>query len=246
MELLEQVGFTEYETKVYKALLQLGSGTATSIARVSNVPTNKVYESLISLIEQGFVASLDVRPKQYKITGVQRFHDFVENEKGKIKDMQKAITLLENTIKKKKKDETTALVLKGKKQMMHLLTEATKSACSFTYSFVGHLSFDYRSAKSVKDAVCRGVDIRFLVHKHPKHKTIVKKWEKLGVKVRFYPKDEQKSIRFSTIDSRVCRFTIGEPEIVCVEDYISFWVESPAFASLLKDQFLTMWKKAKK
>ncbi len=243
-ELFGSLGFTTYEMKVYEALLDLSSGTALTIAKISKVPTNKVYESLIALIEKGFVASLDVRPKQYKVTGVQRFVDFVKEQERHILNMKKQVTLLERTIKEKSDQEATAIVLKSKKQLMHLLVEQTRKVTSFAYSFVGHLSFDYRSAKSVNEGVKKGIDFRFLVHRHPKHKAVVEKWRKLGVKIRFYPKDEQKSIRFSTFDGKVARITIGEPEIMQQEDYISFWIESSAFASLLKDLFLNMWKKS--
>ena len=64
-------------------------------------------------------------------------------------------------------------------------------------------------------------------------------------KIKFYPNDEQKSVRFSTFDGKVCRVTIGKPEISKEENYLSIWMESPAFASLLKDQFLEMWKNSR-
>ncbi|PIN78602.1 hypothetical protein COV16_05750 [Candidatus Woesearchaeota archaeon CG10_big_fil_rev_8_21_14_0_10_34_8] len=86
-----------------------------------------------------------------------------------------------------------------------------------------------------------------MIHKNINDKRqaiALKQWKNVGVKIKYYPKNEQKSIRFSTFDNKVCRITIGSPEIINEDDYLSFWIESPAFASLLKDQFLDMWKKA--
>ncbi len=124
-----------------------------------------------------------------------------------------------------------------------MLAQASDNTKEFGYSFVGDLYFDYFSGKSVANEIKRGAEFRFLVHKTSKNKKALDQWRKIGVKIRYYPKEEQKSIRFSTFDAKVCRITIGQPEIEKEEDYLSFWIESPAFASLLKDQFLAMWKK---
>ncbi len=66
--LLKEFGLTVYETKVYSALVRLGSASAAEITASCAIPSNKVYASLLQLIEKGFVASLDITPKQYRIT----------------------------------------------------------------------------------------------------------------------------------------------------------------------------------
>jgi len=242
-QLLESMGFTAYETKVYLALAQLGVATGNEIAKQSGVPTNKVYECLIRLAEKGFIASLGIRPRKYKLLGFQRFYSALEEKKNSLKDMQRALLSLEQ-FSKGKQLQDIALVLKGKGKILDMLTQATENTKHFAYSFVGNLNFDYQTAKVSAAALKRGVDIRFIAHKISEHKEIYEQWKRLGVKIRFYPKKEQKSIRFTTFDSKICRITIGEPEIPKQEDYLSFWIESPAFASLLKDQFEVMWKKA--
>ena len=52
---LKVIGFSEYEAKVYIALVQLGGGTATEISKVSQVPTNRVYQTLDRLQDKGYV-----------------------------------------------------------------------------------------------------------------------------------------------------------------------------------------------
>lgn len=244
-QLLQSFGLTEYEIKVYLALAQLSSGTASEIAQLSRVPSNKVYASLIHLIEKGFIASLPIKPKQYKVMGIQPFRVVLEEKEKKFKELEKGIASLQTLFQKKQKSlQDVALVLKGKDKILNMLAEATEDTQKFAYSFVGNLHFDYHTAKPVVAAIKRGVDVRFLAHKDTAHKHIYRQWQKLGVKIKYYPKEEQKSIRFSTFDGKVCRITIGEPEIKRQEDYLSFWIESPAFASLLRDQFESMWKKA--
>jgi len=246
--LLKQLGFTEYEIKVYMAVVHNGTSTAHVIAEKSGVPANKVYSSLLQLIKKGFVAELSLRPKKYKITNIQPFKEMLSAKEKEVKELHKSVSLFKEIIMQKQHDlQDIALVLKGKRKIIQMLTEASEYAEQFGYSFVGDLYFDYMSAKSVAHAIKKGVEFRFLIHKNINDKRqaiALKQWKNVGVKIKYYPKNEQKSIRFSTFDNKVCRITIGSPEIINEDDYLSFWIESPAFASLLKDQFLDMWKKA--
>ena len=245
-QLLKEAGFTEYESKIYVALAQLSTAKASEIAKRSGVPQNKVYECLIKLAEKGFVSTLNFTPRQYKITGIQKFKDILEEKEKEVKDLKKGIDNLEKDFAKHTFDvKDSALVLKGKNQIMQMLHQTTPKIEKFQYTFGGRFQFDYKSARMIKEALKRGVEFRFLIHKSEKRKEDIKKWKKVGVKIRYYPKDEQQSIRFSSIDGKICRVTIGSPEVLKHENYISFWVESIAFASLMKDQFLEMWEKGK-
>tara|TARA_Y100000310_G_C20639104_1_gene792867 strand:+ start:1042 stop:1782 length:741 start_codon:yes stop_codon:yes gene_type:complete len=56
-DLLKAIGLTDYEVKVYKALLKLGKGTKTPIVREAKILSSKVYEVLDKLIAKGLVSS---------------------------------------------------------------------------------------------------------------------------------------------------------------------------------------------
>ena len=244
--ILKEFNFTDYETKIYLALTRLNRATAHQIARSSGVPANKVYECLVKLAERGFIATLELYPRQYSLTGTQRFKDILAEREEKIKRIKGSIIELQRTIEQQNTDiECPTLVLKGKDKIVRKLSEASERAQNYAYSFVGNLDYYPTSARYVRESVTRGVDTRFLVHKDTQQNRAILQWKKVGVKIKQYPKDEQKSIRFSTFDDKFCRITIGSPEITREEEYLSFWIESPAFSSLLKDQFLEMWKHAK-
>lgn len=244
-KILEDFGFTEYETKVYLTLIHLGSSAANRITTQSGVPSNKVYASLVTLVEKGFVSVLPLKPQQYRAVGMHPFEHLLEKKEKEIKNIRSSLKDFKQLFTTKQHELLDiALVLKGKKRIVQMLAQASDTAKHFGYSFIGDLSFDYHSGKSVAKAIKRGVEFRFLVQKTTTNKKAVEQWKKIGVKIKYYPKEEQKSIRFSTFDAKVCRITIGKPEIANEEDYLSFWIESPAFASLLKDQFEEMWKKS--
>lgn len=55
INLMRKFGFTEYETKVYSTLLQIGQATGYEISKMSNVPRSKVYNTLESLYQKGII-----------------------------------------------------------------------------------------------------------------------------------------------------------------------------------------------
>lgn len=55
-EILEQIGLSKNEVKVYFALLELDQSSATPIVKKSGVPNSKVYPTLDKLIKKGLVS----------------------------------------------------------------------------------------------------------------------------------------------------------------------------------------------
>lgn len=62
---LSHLGFTEYEAKVYLALLKQSPLTGYAISRASGVPRSKVYEVLSTLVDRGDVLISYGEPIQY-------------------------------------------------------------------------------------------------------------------------------------------------------------------------------------
>jgi sugar-specific transcriptional regulator TrmB len=65
-ELLVTLGFTKYEAKAYISLLIKGVATVSEIADLSGVPYTRAYDTLVSLENKGFVASLPGKPMKFK------------------------------------------------------------------------------------------------------------------------------------------------------------------------------------
>ena len=62
---LQQLGFSQYESQVYLALLQQSNVTGYELAKTSGVPASKIYAILNKLIERQFVLAIDSEPKKY-------------------------------------------------------------------------------------------------------------------------------------------------------------------------------------
>ncbi|MGI0081408.1 MAG: helix-turn-helix domain-containing protein, partial [Nitrososphaerales archaeon] len=59
---LQDLGLTDYEIKVYLSLLDAPGSQASDIGRSSEVPVSKIYEVLANLERKGWVESQQVRP----------------------------------------------------------------------------------------------------------------------------------------------------------------------------------------
>lgn len=58
IKLLEQAGFTEKESKVYLALLELGQGDVSDIAKIAELKRPIIYVILESLIKRGYASEI--------------------------------------------------------------------------------------------------------------------------------------------------------------------------------------------
>ena len=65
-ELLEALGFTEYEAKCFVAATRVGTGTAKEVSEVADVPRARVYDCMDSLAERGLVDVQEANPKKYR------------------------------------------------------------------------------------------------------------------------------------------------------------------------------------
>jgi len=65
IDLMQTLGFSQYEAQVYLALLQQAQVTGYELARLSGVPASKIYAILNKLIAREVVLVMDSEPKKY-------------------------------------------------------------------------------------------------------------------------------------------------------------------------------------
>jgi sugar-specific transcriptional regulator TrmB len=64
-KVLRELGLTDYETRAYLALLGRGALSASQVSENAQVPYSKVYETLASLEDKGWVENQSGRPTRY-------------------------------------------------------------------------------------------------------------------------------------------------------------------------------------
>jgi len=109
---LEDLGLTSAEIKVYVTLLELGSSTAGPILEKSGIQNSVVHRGINSLIERGLINYiLEGKRKVYQATNPENFFSFIEEKKKRFEQLLPELKLKQNSQKK----QEAATVYKGVK-----------------------------------------------------------------------------------------------------------------------------------
>ncbi len=109
-EILEDLGLTHTEIKVYLTLLELGSSTAGTILEKSGLPNSTVHRDLNSLIEKGLINFiLEGKRKVYQATDPEQFFTYIEDKKKKFEEILPELRARQNNVV----NEEMASVYKG-------------------------------------------------------------------------------------------------------------------------------------
>ncbi|MBI4895604.1 MAG: helix-turn-helix domain-containing protein [Candidatus Aenigmarchaeota archaeon] len=168
--LLKDIGLTDSETKVYLALIELGSSTKGPIVKKSGVASSKIYELLEKLIDKGLVSYVIKSGVRYfEAADTNRLMDYMKEKEHKVneqkKELEKIIPFLEmkrsSNISESQiqvfrgiKGAKTAFydmlnVKKGDEILVLGLTEASESFQNFLVRF--------HRKRSEKGILCRAI-----------------------------------------------------------------------------------------
>ena len=97
---LEDIGLTPSEVKVYIVLLELKSATAGPITKKSGLHRSRVYEALERLIKKGLVAyMIKANTKYFHANNPEEILDYVDEKKERIKEILPELKILQRTEK---------------------------------------------------------------------------------------------------------------------------------------------------
>ncbi|WP_163328187.1 TrmB family transcriptional regulator [Desulfurobacterium thermolithotrophum] len=113
VNLLKEYGLNTYEAKAYYVLLLLGESAATSVARESKIPQQRIYDALKSLERKGLIQTKNTIPKKYVPLPVRKALT------NRLRQMRLEFEIREDNLRKlideleKKIPETKSLLDKG-------------------------------------------------------------------------------------------------------------------------------------
>jgi len=82
LSILKETGLSEGELKVYKILLEIGTGTANQIHEKVGVERRNIYDILNKLIEKGLVSYIEENGKKsFKINSPERIINYLEEKR---------------------------------------------------------------------------------------------------------------------------------------------------------------------
>ncbi len=122
-DVLEKIGLTKNQSKVYIALLKLGSANAQNIIKESELHRSRVYDSLEKLQQLGLVSYVVKDFKKYfQAVEPEKLLDYIDEQRESVKAALPALKQLEGM----KKEEINASIYKGKEGLKTIHSEMLK------------------------------------------------------------------------------------------------------------------------
>jgi sugar-specific transcriptional regulator TrmB len=123
-QILEDIGLTNAEIKVYLALLELGTATAGPILEKSGLQNSVVHMTINKLIEKGFVTFIKQgKRKEYQATDPKNIVEFINQKKERFEEILPELLIKQQTAKQK--PEIVAFRgIKGIKELLMELLDA--------------------------------------------------------------------------------------------------------------------------
>lgn len=124
VQILEDLGFTNAEIKVYLALLELGSATAGPIIEKSGLQSSVVHTTLNNLVNKGFVSFVkEGQRNHYQATNPKHISNYIDEKKKQFEKILPDL-LLKQQSSKEKSEVVTFRGIKGIKELLYELLEA--------------------------------------------------------------------------------------------------------------------------
>ncbi|MEK6872022.1 MAG: helix-turn-helix domain-containing protein [Nanoarchaeota archaeon] len=124
IKILEDLGFTNAEIKIYLALLEIGKSTAGPIIKKSGLQSSVVHTTLNKLVDKGFISFVkEGKRNHYMATNPKHISDYIDDKK---KDFEKLLPFLlaKQEKSKEKSDITTFRGIKGIRELLFELLDA--------------------------------------------------------------------------------------------------------------------------
>ncbi|MFB6072986.1 MAG: TrmB family transcriptional regulator [Halobacterium sp.] len=228
VDALKRLGLSTYEARVFVALQKLGTGTASEVADIADVPRSQVYGAAEDLEERGLVDVEQSNPTRYRPVGVEEARERLYRQLRSESD--EAFEYLESVRSEygTGEEESEAIwTVRGQANVAsraaQLLGDADSEAVYGTDS-VAYLEPAVREA--FEDAVEAGVDVTVV----SEDADVLEVADGLGartVSVADQPTPEMGAARVLNVDDSAVLVSVPG------EDETAFWSRDTAFASML-------------
>ncbi|NOX71811.1 MAG: hypothetical protein GXO64_03890 [Candidatus Micrarchaeota archaeon] len=123
-EILEDLGFTNAEIKVYIALLELGSSTAGNIIERSGLQSSVVHMTLKKLLDKGLISYVkEGKWHHYQASDPSHILEYIDEKKRRFNEMLPQLLAKQRTAKEKR-EVTVFRGIRGIKELLYELLDA--------------------------------------------------------------------------------------------------------------------------
>ena len=239
--ILEDIGLTNAEIKVYLALLELGSSTAGPILDKTNLQNSVVHITLKRLVDKGFVSFVkEGKWNHYQAADPKHIVDYIENKKKRFESILPELELKQKMSESKPEVKT----FRGKKGIRELLYELLDAGGKWHYTIGSPYEsvmmgdafwIDFHQKRAEKKTEAKIVFNKSL-----------REWTKKVRATGYYPHAD---IRFLSEGFEPLTETIIRNDkvgiILWVEKPIGILIHNKALADSYEKYFHFVWKRAK-
>jgi sugar-specific transcriptional regulator TrmB len=183
LKLLEQVGFTETQAKIYMTLCSMGQTDAKSLAKQASTPRQAAYRTLGELQQKGMVEKIIAIPQQYRAIPIHDGLSIMISVKAKEYAImaEKAKELIQRyevqTQLEKAQEEYNISIIDGKETVLkkiRSLTYSTTQEILLCQTIQRWIQVNSSNSDSIQEALERGVKYRAIIEKNENELVIPK------------------------------------------------------------------------
>lgn len=245
-KLLEQIGLTEGETKVYLALIKLGETKTGPLAKEAEVSSSKVYKILDRLIKKGLAGHvIKGKIKFFCAVPPKRIIEYMDKKEEELKEKkQEVLKLIPQLELQQNKNQPKAVIYEGFKAFtgfFKTIPDQIKPGESY-YVIGANYGQDYPGAREFfhnyhRERVKKKIKVKMLANFEIKG--IIEKATYKNADIKYLPQYFTNNMQITFFNNRVL-FTIWE------STPITLLLESEEAVKSFKSYFDTLWKIAKR
>lgn len=232
-EVLENLGFSPNDIKVYLMLNDHGSSKAGKIAKIAKVDRSSCYQSLKRLTEKGLVSYVSIgKVKWFQATGPKRLLEYVKEQEQDVKEILPEL----DKRHKASKVEGQVRLFKGSKGVKSIFQDIIRT---------GKDNCIFGSENQLEDRMpsYQKQFVRLLKEEKISVREIVREGREEEIsnpkRTRFVPKSVESPVVTNIYGDKIALIIwTDEPEGIIIEN--------PAAAKAYRSYFEFMWKHAKK
>ncbi|MEM2942953.1 MAG: helix-turn-helix domain-containing protein [Candidatus Bathyarchaeia archaeon] len=246
---LTRLGLTEYEARVYAALVKSGSKTAGELSFLSGVPRTKLYGSVRALERKGLVRTVRRNPETF--TAISPNEVLFPLAEKLMKEAEESLEMIQSlalayesarALLSRRPLKTELAVFEGRRtineNVRRLLSSSTRSV-DMTTSPNGMVRLYRSHSKTIEDAVERGVKMRLITEVTQNNISVAREFAKI-LELR---RSQKLGVQAMLVDCNVIAFFEAIPDDLDddVGDDISIVSENKQTIHTFKSLFDLVW-----
>ena len=247
---LTRLGLTSYEAKAYLALIRRDSSTAAQVARLADVPRQRIYDVLASLVEKGLAVTRPGQVVKYAATAPGlALERLVSDQRAKVAELEQQTAALIEELSPafhagQEQDHPLEYieVLRDRRAINERFDELQAGVKNeilvFTKPpYATPAQENVEGLDVAREHKARSV-YEFSVFEDPDVTEGVRRFVEAGEQARFCP---ELPLKLVIIDERIVMFGMQDP-VAGSSELTIMVVEHPSLAGVLKIAFNAVWE----